>query len=181
MTRSTFAYTRAYGNGTHFQSSAVDGIYYNEDTSTLGVQWSDSWTTVYAYADVTEEEVEDLLDGSVGSNVSGIIKTKQALGKFDCAREAPAQTKEYSLQTPAPEPVTKEYSLQSPPAEEARGGINLGNIHQFTVFFDYDGSEREWTSEDGESYKDAVDRLNSFAEAIGLDICLKGVYISFED
>lgn len=177
-----FDYTVVYENGDDFSSEAVDVLYFNENTKQLAVEWTDSWKT-YLYDNVSPAEVDDLLVGSVGGNVTRNIKqakgpgTEVEIGEEVFVNKPQANTREFSLQPPVAPPVvvnnfTTEYSLQTPAAAPA-GGVSLADgTATFTLFFTVNGGteEKSFVLPSATSFDNAVESLESFAGAAGISI-----------
>lgn len=176
---------------THFEvveSSAVDEVYYNSHTQELAIDLHDS---VYVYENVPLSVFRDLVNAPSVGQAYREVKRQYGPGEFlgwygDIGYN--------SVPVPAPvQDVTKAttFDLSNASNSAATGGdtvtYTLSSVpaapiptREHVVSFVVEGNDRVATyGLDTTSVDEAVKVVEGFAEALGLNVTVKGVYVSF--
>lgn len=186
----TFAATHS----TDVVSKAVDAVSYNENTQELVLDWAGA---LYKYSGVPLETYKKvvagtykngLTDASVGRAAQRVKKDfgpGDYLGQFGQVQFVKDTTKAtFPLAAQPSTLATKAPATQSTPAPTfSLSPSNVGSEKAsatYTVDWLVGGDAYEYTPEDVNSVDEAVKAVRTAAEALGLDIAVKGVYVEFE-
>lgn len=193
-----FEFTDSWEDVDDFDSDSVEFVWYNRNTQQVAIEWMDS-VNLYVYDGVPFDVVvaavnADSVGAAVAKNIKQVYGPGTNLGdRYELSLESvtvksDSSTREFSLQPPVTKAYvdnsTKEFSLQTPaaaPVAAKSGGLSLTEGEPiYTITFDHDGSERTFVTRKADNWVDSLDRLDEFAQSVGLSIKVTKVTVTFE-